>query len=255
MHIAAIYLENELLLRELIRAGGDLNRKNSRGQTPLHLACIYNKNMSLTILKEIIKKSKNIDELTNNGSTALMLAIEFKQRNEIVNHLIKVGAGTNKTNHDGMTPLHYVAFGEERGAVIKNLLARGAKLTVTNNNGDTPLHFAAARNSGAAAVRIVELYAQHKISMDLVNSDQRTPLHHACHFNNNSKVIEALLAHGADINSWDREGRTPLDYLKINDFGIYEKIATAHLNKVPVNKILNLATDFKHLITKGEDIN
>ena len=204
----------------------------------------------------MLKKVQNIDETAKDGGTALLYALEYKQSNEVVNYLIKAGAGVTQNNHDGMTPLHYAAFGRERGSVLKNLLARGANLTAQNNNGDTPLHFAAARNTGMAASRLIALYAQNNISMDLPNSDLRTPLHHACHFNSNVKIIQQLLAQGADLNYWDNEGRTPLDYLKLNDTELYEKIAAAHIKTVPLNKIISLGTAYQSFIDmKDEEIN
>ena len=240
LHIAAIYIDNGQLIKEIINRGGDARKKNARGLTPLHLACVHNENISKNIIQELLKKFDNINEITNEGYTALLLALETRKSSEALIELIDCGADVNVVNTDGMSPLHLAVAQKNRLDVIDKLLAAGADILCNNNNDDTPLHYLAGRNSHPQALEIIDRFIKLNFPINRENADARTALHHACFFNNNHKIVEKLIAAGGDLNKWDKSGLSPCDYLRRRNPKIFKKIISTHGNKVPLEKFARL---------------
>ena len=255
IHFAAVYMKNEKLIKEIINKGGDVNKKNSKGYNPLHLGCMNNSNLSVEILEALLKSSKNINELTENNYNALTLALESNKSDEILSMLIDSGIDVNQKNNDDMVALHFAAALREKTEVFFKLVAAGANITVENSNGDTPLHFIAAHNKTTEALKIIDLYHEKNIDMNIVNHDQRTPLHHACYINKNYKMIDKIIKCGGDINRWDKKGISPLYYMEKNNERVYKKIIPLHLHAIPIDKVLETKPVYDSLIEKEDVIN
>ena len=84
---------------------------------------------------------------------------------------------------------------------------------------------------------VVDLHSELRI-FDLKTKDRNnsTLLHFAAEYTNSSLMITTLLAAGADIEAWDRMGRTPL-YIAAGD----ESAAVAHGTEVRGCRITPLA--------------
>ena len=67
----ATQLGNLKMVKYLIKAGAQMEEKNSKGKTSLHLAAVYGKS---EIVKHLIEKGAMIEAQTNNGRTPLHLA-------------------------------------------------------------------------------------------------------------------------------------------------------------------------------------
>jgi ankyrin repeat protein len=59
-------------------------------------------------------------------------------------------------------------------------------------------------------IALSKMHSLCKINFNIVNSDDRTPLHLAA-FNGHVMIVRYLIENGAEINSIDRWGGTPLD--------------------------------------------
>jgi ankyrin repeat protein len=95
--------------------------------------------------------------------------------------MLKHGADPNQScSSSGQTPLHSQI---ERPEVVALLLDHGAKIVAGGSDQWTPLHAAA----------------------NLGRKDYQSQVH------GRLKSAELLLAHGADVNAVDKQGRTPLD--------------------------------------------
>ncbi|MBE9480139.1 MAG: acyltransferase family protein [Bacteroidetes bacterium] len=101
LHEAALTGDIEVI-QQHIKAGSDLNEKESRG-----------------------------------GSTPLITAATFGQT-EVAIALIEAGADVNFKNNEGSTPLHTAAF-FCRTEIVKALLTNGADKNIKNNAGSTAL--------------------------------------------------------------------------------------------------------------------
>jgi len=147
-----------------------INGTNSVGESPLHYACVNNKNQAV----------------------ALLLA-----RPEI---------NINARSCSGETPLHH-AFYNKNTQTAELLLARpGININATNNYGDTPLHMACANKNQAVAL----LLARPDININATDENGETPLHAACMNNNSQAVALLLARPDININARTTSGETPI---------------------------------------------
>ena len=125
-------------------------------------------------------------------------------------------------DHQGITPLLYAA-GQGRLETASALIKRGANLDLTDRLGKTVLHFALNPRYASPRLDVIELLLR-KQTVNARDIEGRTPLHHAYfrsaqlwrYFDEEwnseiAKVIERLIAFGADENIADAEGIMPKD--------------------------------------------
>ena len=142
---------------------------------------------------------------------------------------LSAGAEINFRDEDGETPLHYTAEHNENPAVIAVLLPAGADASVRDAYGRRPADHAnrAIRESDVyrdldrlgprdcprwntleyfrfATEPEVAACLSAGADINAWDKSGRTPLHCAAGHSENPAVIEALLAAGADINARDR---------------------------------------------------
>jgi len=92
---------------------------------------------NLDVIQGHIRAGTNLNQKDSYGSTPLIIAATFG-KTEVARALIAAGADINLTNGDGATPLHSAAF-LCRTEIVKALLDNGANRNVRNNFGSTPL--------------------------------------------------------------------------------------------------------------------
>ena len=130
--------------------------------------------ISKNLINLLISYGVNIDFQDDWGKTALMLAIEHGNY-DMARILIKEGTSVNSQDCAGNSALSYVAI-FNRKKLLKILIDNGAKV-------------------------------------NMVNKDERTPLMLSVISNKkNGGVIRKLIKYGADINSIDQFGESPLTY-------------------------------------------
>lgn len=113
-----------------------INSISTNGYPPLTLAC-YRGNNDVAIF--LASHVKNIDGTSEYG-TPLMAAV-YKNKPQIVKHLLKLNANVNFADANGTTPLHYAIIlrSEE---IIKLLLDAKADVTFKDNRGNNALDYA-----------------------------------------------------------------------------------------------------------------
>jgi len=94
--IEAVESNNLKMVKELIKAGANLDILDNIGNTALILASYRN---NIEIAKELIKAGANVNSQDKYGSTALIYA-SYKNNIEITKELIKAGADWNLKNYD-----------------------------------------------------------------------------------------------------------------------------------------------------------
>lgn len=192
------------------------NDVNKDGNTLLHLAC---QNRLHGIAKYLMKAGADINIKNNKHETPLHLLAKagFGQNaeNGLTIYKLLLGKKTNFTIKDSMgnTPLHYlIEDTDERSEKIFFMLIEkldekvGANLI--NNNGESLLH--TATHSGR--YKIAAYLTKHQPHLlDLRAGFSRTALHLAV-LNWNILLIKNLLDAGADFNALDSHNQTPLHY-------------------------------------------
>ena len=223
----------------LVCCGADVNELNEKGQTPLHTAAGGLKDCR-ELCSILIEHKAKIDAVDKDGNQPLHLACE-RGRIQTSLLLLSKGANANSLNADGQTPLHTAAGGLkdfcelcsilvkhkakidavdkdgnqplhlacERGCIQTSLLllSKGANANSLNADGQTPLHTAAGGLKDFC--ELCSILVKHKAKIDAVDKDGNQPLHLACE-RGCIQTSLLLLSKGANANSLNADGQTPL---------------------------------------------
>jgi ankyrin repeat protein len=138
----------------------------------------------------------------DSGSTPLMETLRHGYM-ELVPVLLDAGADINAKKNNGVTPLMYAAQGGSPEAV-RLLLGAGADIDRQDSNGWTALSNAAIRGN----LQVVD--ALLEAGPEIQGEGGRIAMTIAAE-HGNCKMVQELLARGADVNAPDKQGRTILD--------------------------------------------
>ena len=204
-------LKNRRVMVEyLLTAGADVNKATkSKQRTALFLASWRGRR---EVVELLLGAGADVDKTDYRGYTPLMGAITITGDCEVVKLLLGAGAEVDKTEEDGCTPLLVASMGGKR-KVVQLLLGAGAEVDKTDNAGQTPLFHAGLYDYP----EVVQLLLDSGADLDRAvhRHPGATRLHWA------SKVgllgmVRSLLDAGADVNSQDDTGETPLHWAARN---------------------------------------
>ena len=162
----------------------DVNARNDRGETPLHLAT---KNNCVTVAKYLIEAGADVNVRDRDGKTPLHVAVKHAGKG-LVELLLKHGADPNAADNSGMAPIHYAVLrlispvparttveGEDKSdlsELIELLVKAGADINARDGLGNTILHYVAAEGVlGNLEYVLVNMGAD----VNAVNSRGETP--------------------------------------------------------------------------------
>lgn len=100
----------------------------------------------------MLSYGRKINETNNQGFSALILAIERKNKPETVKALLKFGADPNHKTMETSTPL-MLAVADENNEAIDELLAAKADPSISTWDGLTPLMIAARKTKEASVFK------------------------------------------------------------------------------------------------------
>lgn len=216
--------EKEILLVEfLIAAGAEVNIKDYKDETPLHLCS------KAGIAKVLIKAGADVNISDKEGKTPLH-NIYDTQTAEL---LIKAGADVNALSKSGNSPLHIAAI-RGRGELVELLIKKGADVNVKTRSESTPAHFAENRET-------IEVLAEAKADLESKNCNGETPLMEALS-NHKTGKADFLLQKKPDLKIKDKDGNNLLYKAVKGLFGSAKK-RPEQLDLI------------KRLIKKGVDVN
>lgn len=172
----AVLSEDTREVKDLIEKGADTNHPDViTGRTPLH-------------------------EATASGDKAM------------VELLLKHGADAKAKDLFGQTTLHWAAASGDK-VLTQMFIEKGIPVDVPADLGRTPLHVAAQY----AHWENIEVLANHGANVHARTNDESTPLHSVFAQwsagespKRRADAIDALIAHGADINAIDIDGKNAL---------------------------------------------
>jgi ankyrin repeat protein len=179
-------------------------------------------------------RSGDVNAVDDEGNSLLYVAASKNQLGKI-SFLLNKGANVNFKNERGATPLN-VACDKIALDAIQLLIDGGADVNTRTNRGNTPLSCAAsgkgctlvntfAFNTTYDFTNVAEILLDNGADVNLLN-----PLLIAAHAGN-VKMVQLLLAKGANINATDAEGRNVLQIAEQEGYTIAEQQGRANIVK------------------------
>jgi ankyrin repeat protein len=213
----------------LLNAGTNVHVVNQEYRdTPLMVACMEN---HVAIARHLYERGARIDQINQDRLTALCMSVT-NGNYEVAEFLLQAGADPNFKDPDGITPLHRAAwmfhiniaelllrFGADRKAMdehglsalhwavrapsvdgVNYLLDAGAEIGACDYKGNTPLHL-------ACGSRVADNY--------MLQEEERWQDHATFCERARMKIIQRLLASGANAHIANQQGQTALDVARI----------------------------------------
>ncbi len=180
--------------KTLLQNGADINSKNAKGLSPIHIASFSG---SYEIVRFMIERGVNINAEVG-GWTPLEIAFAQNHR-ELAKLLLEAGSGF----------LDAAKKGEEQQ--IKNILKNGVDVNIKDKEGWTALHQAAFNGHIKIAKYLIQKYAD----VNAKEVDGWTPLMLAS-VNGHTKLVKLLIEKGADVNAINVDGWTSLHGAAVN---------------------------------------
>lgn len=214
----AVSLRRNELVPLLTRGGADVNARNGQDLTLLHQAILKEDEETAVFL---LSQGADMDALTGDQESALQLAIHCKLA-AVVDALCAAGVSlcAPADNRGGDPPL-WSALSADLTDIAAVLVRHGVDTDCWSPGPDgcqqTLLHRAIDENSETAAVFLVrsgcDVNAPRQPgaggSGGTEAHDKATPLHMVSEWGL-TKVLQALVEHGANVNAVDSAGKTPL---------------------------------------------
>jgi ankyrin repeat protein len=200
LHLALMHLWSADTVRVLIEHGADTNAEDYKNKTPLHLALSL---WNAETVRVLVRHGANINARNGSHKTHLHRASSLGSA-ETVRNLLEYGADVNARDRRHKTPLHLASTS---GSVetVRNLIKHGADIVARDGNNNTPLHLASSSGSTDIVRDLIELGAD----IDARDGSHSTPLHLASSLWKTETVL-VLLKYDADVNAQDGSHNTPL---------------------------------------------
>ena len=192
------------IVERLLAAGLDVDLE-SDGFTPLQQACLKSRR---DMVEYLLTAGADVNNATKSRQRTPLFLASLEGKREVVELLLDAGAEVDKAEKDGRTPLVAASIDGDKD-VVKLLLDGGAEVDKADNAGRTPLFYAGLYNNPDVVQLLLDSGADLDRAVNLHSGATR--LHWA------SKVgllgmVRSLLEAGADVNSQDDKGETPLHW-------------------------------------------
>nr|XP_018904892.1 PREDICTED: uncharacterized protein LOC109035644 [Bemisia tabaci] len=173
-------------------------------QIPLVLHLAARNGWARVVESLILDSLIDVNELTDDGETALLLATSSGHL-EVVTILLKNGADPNMADKKGQTPI-WTAANRGDDKMIEQLMMHGANVNVVyGKKKETPLFSMVRMNN----IPMATLILKGVVNINLQNSKTLAALHIAAG-KGYCEMTELLLKYSADVNVKTKEGYTPL---------------------------------------------
>ena len=138
----------------------------------------------------------------------------------------------------GVCPIQFAASVD----MIQAFSRYGADLFAADHNGDTLLHHCARIGRHSLIEQIIR--SRGAVDVNILNGVGRTPLHNAAECGHH-QIMQTLIAHGADIDSRDIAGWSPLHCASLGAWPQHES------HRICIEILLRCGADVNALETSG----
>lgn len=202
----AIQRENVKMVELLIANRANIHvRDRVDGRTPFLRAC---RSGSVKMIERLAMAGARLDDTDKNGRNGINLAARSGSE-DTIKLLAKKGVDVNAPDVFGRTAI-LNAVDRYNLDAVKTLIEVGADASIADKSGRTVVHYAATNNMPDVVKTVMEGKSKVKPDLDAKDADGETPLMIAAKYGN-ERVIEVLMAHGADATVADEAGHTPLE--------------------------------------------
>jgi ankyrin repeat protein len=218
------------IITMLLDAGADINTVDERRRTACHLAILEN---HFDALKLLVERGANLDLVDSSSLSLLSIVAQCCRDEQYVNFLLGAGAPIDGLSNGELMRL------VKSVAVFDRLIARGVNFTtMRDESGRTLCHHVARNGTSEDDLRFLVNVCGND-AVHAVDDDDRTPLHWAASFGNDS-AVRVLVECGAEIDRQDNFGCTAL-------FGAAAIVQSSH-----VELLLALGADVDMVTNNGE---
>ncbi|MEO7717595.1 MAG: ankyrin repeat domain-containing protein [Capsulimonas sp.] len=232
---------NVVLVQTLLESGANVHARNQHSATPLHFpAPVRSDGHAAQVARILIAAGVDLESVNTFQHTPLLSAL-FQGLEAVAAVVVDAGARVDVRAAYSETALH-IAARKRLLRIIPLLVKAGADLESRNEFGETALQVALGEGYDDAARILLEAGAKNEapINMKIVPNAigwmRRTPLHEAAQVGN-KELVRTLIDNGADVHMRDDKGNTALHY------GVS---ADQRQNVVPITEML---------ISAGADVN
>ena len=207
--------EKKNVAKLLVKYGADVNTKDDKGNTLLHIVT------DKETVEELLAKGAHVNITNNAGETPSKIIADkllydtedTEDKWEILQLLLQEKADTKTKDWQGQTLLAKAIEGDNfklAGLLIKH----DADVNTTNDTGETPLKIVVDKliddtNNKEDEFKILQLLLEKKANTEVKDKDNNTLLMKATK-HNNFKLAELLIKYDAHVNAINDAGETPL---------------------------------------------
>ena len=190
---------------------------------PGETAC---KAKNLRCYKLFLKNGLDIEETFGKEKlTAFLILAEYSDKLELLKELIALGANCKAVDGLGRNALHLLCSGCQSVDYLEYLVSLGLDVNSIDNEGYSVLHHALkslnrsccnrwgsfSENiiniSRRTATKLLNILIAHGANVNMPDANGQPPIHLLCEYAHTG-ILELLVANGADINATDSNGQT-----------------------------------------------
>ena len=177
-------------LQLLLAAGGDVNKCDNDGFSPILIASQFGQSAALGILLLAGGDVSHVLTTGPNKGASPLWALAFSGRTECLEQLLMKGCDINSCTDDGRSPVYVAAENGHADCILK-LVSAGGDVNKFANDGRSPIYIAASSGHTACVSQLLASRADARTIFNGVSALEisRQNNHAEC-----VRVLEAALA-------------------------------------------------------------